>query len=129
MCLCLCFYSDNPAHVLGSSMRSTRLRTSLKTVSLCLKRTLKGPLFAAGIICIHDIILFIVYCIYKDTVFSFYPCSPIVSQAIRIFPRAHARGKGGGGREGKIRLVRCARFSFRLPECWQSQSNSSIQSN
>ena len=30
----------------------------------------------------------------------------IVSQAIRIFPRgAHARGKGGGGREGKIRLV------------------------
>ena len=53
----------------------------------------------------------------------------LVSQAIRIFPRAHARGKGGGGREGKIRLVRCARFSFRLPECWQSQSNSSIQSN
>ena len=48
----------------------------------------------------------------------------LVSQAIRIFPRAHARGKGGGGREGKIRLVRCARFSFRLPECWQSQSNS-----
>ena len=40
----------------------------------------------------------------------------IVSQAIRIFPRAHARGKGGGGREGKIRLARCARFSFRLPE-------------
>ena len=36
----------------------------------------------------------------------------LVSQAIRIFPRAHARGKGGGGREGKIRLVRCARFSF-----------------
>ena len=26
----------------------------------------------------------------------------LVSQAIRIFPRAHARGKGGGGREGKI---------------------------
>ena len=45
----------------------------------------------------------------------------LVSQAIRIFPRAHARGKGGGGREGKIRLVRCARFSFHLPECWQSQ--------
>ena len=57
------------------------------------------------------------------------PIKLIVSQAIRIFPRAHARGKGGGGREGKIRLVRCARFSFRLPECWQSQSNSSIQSN
>ena len=37
----------------------------------------------------------------------------LVSQAIRIFPRgAHARGKGGGGREGKIRLVTCARFSF-----------------
>ena len=28
----------------------------------------------------------------------------IVSQAIRIFPCAHAREKGGGGREGKIRL-------------------------
>ena len=54
----------------------------------------------------------------------------LVSQAIRIFPRgAHARGKGGGGREGKIRLVTCARFLFRLPECWQSQSNFSIQSN
>ena len=49
------------------------------------------------------------------------PGSALVSQAICIFPRAHARGKGGGGREGKIRLVRCARFSFRLPECWQSQ--------
>ena len=36
----------------------------------------------------------------------------LVSQASRIFPRAHARGKGGGGREGKIRLVRCAGFSF-----------------
>ena len=36
----------------------------------------------------------------------------LVSQAIRIFPRAHAREKGGGGREGKKRLVRCARFSF-----------------
>ena len=36
----------------------------------------------------------------------------LVSQAIRLFPRAHARRKGGGGREGKIRLVRCARFSF-----------------
>ena len=46
------------------------------------------------------------------------------------FPRgAHARGKGGGGREGKICLVRCARFSFCLLECWQSQSNLSIQSN
>ena len=31
-------------------------------------------------------------------------------------------GKGAG--EGKIRL-----FLFRLPECWQSQSNFSIQSN
>ena len=29
-------------------------------------------------------------------------CINLVSQAIRIFPRAHARGKGGGGREGKI---------------------------
>ena len=29
------------------------------------------------------------------------PCVHVVSQAIRIFPRAHARGKGGGGREGK----------------------------
>ena len=37
--------------------------------------------------------------------------------------------EGGGGREGKIRLVTCARFFFRLPECWQSQSNFSIQSN
>ena len=36
--------------------------------------------------------------------------------------------EGGGGREGKIRLVICARFLFRLPECWQSQSNFSIQS-
>ena len=36
-----------------------------------------------------------------------------VSQAIRMFPRgAHARGKGGGGREGKMRLVTCARFSL-----------------
>ena len=25
----------------------------------------------------------------------------LVSQAIRIFPRAHVRGKGGGGREGR----------------------------
>ena len=35
------------------------------------------------------------------------PCiaSILVSQAIRIFPRAHARRKGGGGRDGKIRLV------------------------
>ena len=49
------------------------------------------------------------------------PSKALVSQASRIFPRAHARGKGGGGREGKIRLVRCAGFSFRLPECWQSQ--------
>ena len=58
------------------------------------------------------------------------PHVALVSQAIRIFPRgAHARGKGGGGREGKIRLVTCARFLFRLPECWQSQSNFSIQSN
>ena len=56
-------------------------------------------------------------------------CIGLVSQAICIFPRAHVRGKGGGGREGKICLVRCARFSFRLPECWQSQSNLSIQSN
>ena len=45
------------------------------------------------------------------------------------FSSCACAGKGGGGREGKIRLVRCARFSFRLPECWQSQSNSSIQSN
>ena len=37
----------------------------------------------------------------------------LVSQAIRIFPHgAHAWGKGGRGREGKIRLVRCARFLF-----------------
>ena len=28
---------------------------------------------------------------------------PLVSQAIRIFPRAHARGKGGG--EGKEKYV------------------------
>ena len=35
-------------------------------------------------------------------------CSCIVSQAIRIFPRAHARRKGGGGREGK-------HFSFPSP--------------
>ena len=54
----------------------------------------------------------------------------LVSKAIRIFPRgAHARGKVGRGREVKIRLVRCARFSIRLPECWQGQSNLSIQSN
>ena len=38
----------------------------------------------------------------------------LVSQAIRIFPRgAHAQGKGGGEREGKVRLVTCTRFSFR----------------
>ena len=37
----------------------------------------------------------------------------LVSQAIRIFLHgAHARGKGGGGREGKISLVRCARSLF-----------------
>ena len=42
-----------------------------------------------------------------------YTCISLVSQAIRIFPRgAHAQGKGGGGREGKIRLVTCARCSF-----------------
>ena len=65
---------------------------------------------------------------YSETVHQLPPS--LVSQAIRIFPRgAHARGKGGGGREGKIRLVTCARFLFRLPECWQSQSNFSIQSN
>ena len=30
----------------------------------------------------------------------------LVSQAIRIFPRAHARGKGGGGSaRGKIRMA------------------------
>ena len=40
------------------------------------------------------------------------PRSQLVSQAIRFFPRAHARGKRGGGREGKIRLVRCARVPF-----------------
>ena len=40
------------------------------------------------------------------------PSNGLVSQASRIFPRAHARGNGGGGREGKIRLVRCAGFSF-----------------
>ena len=43
--------------------------------------------------------------------------STLVSQAIRIFPRAHARGKGGG--EGKKNTS--GKFSFRLPECWQSQ--------
>ena len=56
----------------------------------------------------------------------------VVWQAIRIFPRgAHARGERGWGREGKIRLVIhvCARFSFHLPEFWESQSNLSIQSN
>ena len=40
----------------------------------------------------------------------------LVSQASRIFPRAHARYGGGRGKEGKIRLVTIARFSFRLPE-------------
>ena len=29
-----------------------------------------------------------------------YAYAAIVLQAFRIFPRAHARGKGGGGREG-----------------------------
>ena len=32
--------------------------------------------------------------------------------------------KGGGEGERKTRLVRCARFSFRLPECWQGHSQS-----
>ena len=36
----------------------------------------------------------------------FNSCGHLVSQAVRIFPRgAHARGKGGGGRNEKIRLV------------------------
>ena len=40
------------------------------------------------------------------------------------FPRgALARGKGGGEREGKIRLVTCARFLFRLPSPFSIQSN------
>ena len=36
----------------------------------------------------------------------------LVSQAIRIFPRAHARGKGGGGREGKIGFCSKAECNF-----------------
>ena len=41
------------------------------------------------------------------------PVTGLVLQAIRIFPcGAHARGKGGRGREGKIRQVTCARFLF-----------------
>ena len=39
------------------------------------------------------------------------------------------RGKVGGGREGKIRLVRCARFSFRLRNVGRANQIWSIQNN
>ena len=38
----------------------------------------------------------------------------LVSQAIRIFPRAHVRGKGGGGREGMNLPRACARGKIRM---------------
>ena len=58
------------------------------------------------------------------------PCSLATSQAIRVFLVVRmCGGKGTGEGKEKIRLVTCARFSFCLPECWQSQSNLNVQSN
>ena len=44
----------------------------------------------------------------------------IVSQASRIFCVRMRLERGGKGGKEKIRLVTIARFSFRLPDLWQS---------
>ena len=49
-----------------------------------------------------------------------FPCKSLVSQAIRIFPRAHARGKGGGGkgRTGKMCKGSVPKWNVILLRCF-----------
>ena len=57
----------------------------------------------------------------------------VIRFTARVFSQAMVcmrGGKGEGeGNEMKYMSSTCARFSLRLLECWQNQSNLSIQSN